>query len=168
MNIGFAQKDSIFEGLHIYRSEKYPLSKVKTHLNKVLIWRDSLLKLENSIDTLSSLQPYYKFLSVNCKSMVFKEITYINALSWHFKSASDTELWLFEIHFDRKENYKRALFMMNRNMPKYELEDIGTSHYDWFMANENIYFVHLFYNEGPKSDIDYLEKASFLFKKKLK
>lgn len=167
MNICFAQNNIVFAGLGINRSANYPLPKVKTDLQKVSVWQDSMLTLQTYADTIGSLKYFAESLSINCKSLVFKEISYLNSLNWHFNGKTDTQLWLFEIHFDDKELLKRAKYMMNTNLPKYQLDLVGTSHYDWFFANNNIYLLVLLHNEGPESDIDYLLKAKQEFEKLL-
>jgi hypothetical protein len=154
---GFSQNNILFEGLVIHRSSTYPLMKVKTHLNKIQPWQDSLLKLDTHTDSLASLSSFSKYLSLNSKTLVFNHISYLNALHWTFKNESDSDLWLFEIHFDNPQDHKKALFMMNKNLPKYQLEMVGSSYYKWLSIENNIYLIRIFHNEGSESDIDYLE-----------
>ncbi len=164
---GFSQEGLVFKGLNISRYPNYPLSKVKTHLHRVVIWQDSILKLDTSTDTLSSLKGDMQFFSVNCKSLIFKEIIYTNSVYWDFINSS-CRLALMEIHFPKIEILKRAFYMMEHNMPKYKLNMVGDVYFDWFMANENIYFIRL--NniddiEEPDSGrcIEFLSKAKLKF-----
>ena len=161
-----SQTDLGLTGIHISRSPNYPIKNIKTKLQKVRFWQDSMLLLEPSKDSLASLSSDFGFFSINCKSLVFKEITYVNSLFWNF-TKSDSRLILKEIHFEKNETLNRAYFMMNKNMPRYSLDMVGQSYFDWFIANGNIYFLTLAYNEGPEEDLAYLSKAKLKFQELL-
>ena len=164
---GYSQTDLIFEGMNISRSPNYPLKKIKTNLYKVSIWKDSMFLLEKSIDTLVSLKDERSFFSTHCKSLIFKEIAYVNTLYWNFNH-SQSRLILSEIHFEKKEAFERAYFMLNKNMPRYELGMVSTSYFDWFKANGNIYFIRLAQIFEGEEDSLYLSKAKLKFQELLK
>lgn len=159
---GFSQTDLVFEGINISRLPNYSLKKITTNLNKVAIWKDSMFLLEKSIDTLDSIKGEHSFFSIHCKSLIFKEIAYVNTLYWNL-SQSESRLILKEIHFEKKETLERAYFMLNRNMPRYELGMVSTSQFDWFKANGNIYFIWLAQILGDEEDNQYLPKAKLKF-----
>lgn len=166
---GFSQTDIVFEGIHISRSPTYPLKKIKTNLNKVSVWKDSMFLLEKSIDTLGSIKNDHSFFSTHCKSLIFKEINYVNRLFWNFNH-SRFRLILSEIHFDKKEAFERAYFMLNRNMPRFELGMIGTLYFDWFKADGKIYFIQfneILENEQQDDNFS-LSKAKLKFQELLK
>ena len=58
--------------------------------------------------------------------------------------------------------------MLNRNMPRYELGMVSTSHFDWFKANGNIYFIWLAQILDEQDDDLYLSKAKLKFQELLK
>ena len=164
---GFSQTDLIFEGINISRLPTYPLKKITTNLNKVAIWKDSMFILEKSIDTLDSIKDEYSFFSTHCKSLIFNEIAYVNTLYWEI-SYSQSRLILKEIHFEKKEAFERAYFMLNKNMPRYELGMVSTSYFDWFKANGNIYFIRLAQIFEQEEDNINLTKTKLKFQELLK
>jgi hypothetical protein len=159
----------IFRGLLIYHSSNYPLSKIKTQLHRVSTWNDTTFKLQTDSDTLESLNYHSQKLSTNCKSLVFKKIAYVNSLIWNLDK-SESKLWLNEIHFDSKEDFNQAKFMMDKNMPKFELGMVSTSYYSWFTSNQNIYLLQFCEVLGPEIEpkVDYLEKAKIDFENLLR
>jgi hypothetical protein len=159
----------IFEGLTINRSTHYPLSKIKTQLHRIYTWNDTLFKLQTNSDTLESLNYYSQKLSTNCKSLVFKKISYVNSLIWEIDK-SESILWLNEIHFDSEQDFTQAKFMMDKNMPKHELGMVNTSYFNWFTSNGNIYLIQFCEILGPEVELkeDCLAKASIDFKNLLK
>jgi hypothetical protein len=159
----------IFRGLLIYHSSNYPLSKIKTQLHRVSTWNDTMFKLQTDTDTLESLNYHSQKLSTNCKSLVFKKIAYVNSLIWNLDE-SESKLWLNEIHFDSKEDFNQAKFMMDKNMPKSDFGMVSTSYYSWFTSNQNIYLLQFCEVLGPEIEpkVDYLEKAKVDFENLLR
>lgn len=159
----------VFNGLLINRLLNYPLSKIKTQLHRVSTWNDTTFKLQTDSDTLEPLNFHNQKLSTNCKSLVFKKIAYVNSLIWNLDK-SESKLWLNEIHFDSEEDFNQAKFMMDKNMPKYELGMVSTSYYSWFTSNQNIYLLQFCEVVGPEIEpkIDYLQKAKVDFEYLLK